>query len=496
MSQHEKRHFKLDSPKKLTLLFDAIEVQKTYDEEKIKKKFVADAYLGKQLSVAKNDLMKSLLKSLRGYNDAAGIESELKSIMTDADIFFRKGLYKMSYASIKRLKEISLAYEKWQWLHLAIVKEYRVLRALGLRKTTREYLLQLQQEEKELLKKIDIQQELSFIQVEMKYFYFTEGHLSKANATLKKVLSNPILEEAKDMESVRARLEYYQIKTFYYNYFEIDIPQAHRFSSELLKVMEEASHLMEDDVQTLIDILNAHVNSCIVLKKWNEGIETIDKIKKQGNSLPVSQSYVAYSAFGVAYVNQIDILNRLGEFEKAVDLIPEIEAGLNQFAKQVKAEHYLMFYQNLSYSCFGAGRYKESIKWLNKLFTISGANSRNDIMCAGHIMSLMVHYELGNEEIIPYVAKTAYRILLKNNKMFEPEQILLRFIRKELAVSIYDKKKLTESFKKLLEELKPLQSTLAENMLFDELHVITWLESKIENRPFAEKIKEKITVEQ
>ena len=95
LNKNEKRYFRLLSglhagEKKFLLLFDAVDSQKEYDEETIKKKFRKEKFI-RQLTFTKNYLYKSILKSLESYHSSA--DSEIKNLLHRVEILFEKGLY-------------------------------------------------------------------------------------------------------------------------------------------------------------------------------------------------------------------------------------------------------------------------------------------------------------------------------------------------------------------------------------------------------------------
>ena len=98
LTKQEKRYFKLHASRhvigkenKYVKLFDAIDQQKEYNEERIKKKF-NHAPITRQLHVAKNYLYHLLLDSLRSYHESKS-EDKFFTLLRNAQLLFNKGLY-------------------------------------------------------------------------------------------------------------------------------------------------------------------------------------------------------------------------------------------------------------------------------------------------------------------------------------------------------------------------------------------------------------------
>src|SRR3989344_6134145 len=94
LNKQEKRYFQLFSgmhrdESTYTLLFDFINKQKEYDEVAIKKHFSSEKFI-EQLPVAKHNLYKAILKSMRQYHSAHSLELILKDLLFSVEFQFEK----------------------------------------------------------------------------------------------------------------------------------------------------------------------------------------------------------------------------------------------------------------------------------------------------------------------------------------------------------------------------------------------------------------------
>ena len=86
--------------------------------------------------------------------------------------------------------------------------------------------------------------------------------------------------------------------------------------------------------------------------------------------------------------------------------------------------------------------------------------------------------------------KSMYRFLYKQQRLFKFEHTLIIFLKKQSTV-YFNKKKLKTLFIDLMNQFRKLEKDPFEKNAFEYFDFISWLESKIENRPFAEVLKEK-----
>jgi len=125
---------------------------------------------------------------------------------------------------------------------------------------------------------------------------------------------------------------------------------------------------------------------------------------------------------------------------------------------------------------------------LNKIIENKNLSMREDLMCFARILNLVAHYEASMDYHLEIQLKSTYKFLLKMNDLHEVQREIIKFL-KNLG-SIYPHQ-LKSEFKKLLACLKTYEDHPYEKRAFLYLDIISWLESKIENKSVAEVIQEK-----
>ena len=100
LTKSEKRYFKIDTQKQgdnknFIVLFDLIEAQDEYDEEKLKLKLKDNFEIIKNIGSYKNYLFESILECLQNYNNYDSIANKLNKLLSKIKILESKGLYKI-----------------------------------------------------------------------------------------------------------------------------------------------------------------------------------------------------------------------------------------------------------------------------------------------------------------------------------------------------------------------------------------------------------------
>ena len=104
---------------------------------------------------------------------------------------------------------------------------------------------------------------------------------------------------------------------------------------------------------------------------------------------------------------------------------------------------------------------------------------------------MVAHYEAGFDYHLETHLRETYKFLIKMNDLHEVQKAMIRFVRS--LGDIYPHE-LKAAFVKLHKELKQYEDDPYERRAFLYLDILSWLESKIENRPVGEIIREKAKV--
>jgi len=137
---------------------------------------------------------------------------------------------------------------------------------------------------------------------------------------------------------------------------------------------------------------------------------------------------------------------------------------------------------------FGAGEYLKAIDYLHKIINDNQQGLRNDLQCYARLMHLICHYEIGNEEILESLIKSVYRFFARMKNLTIVEEAIFTFLRHSFTVNA---KLLKPELEQFLKKIKHLEKNRFETRSFAYLDVISWVESKVYEKPMEEIIHEK-----
>ena len=111
------------------------------------------------------------------------------------------------------------------------------------------------------------------------------------------------------------------------------------------------------------------------------------------------------------------------------------------------------------------------------------------LLTFARLVNLIIHFELGNYDLLEYTIKSTKRFVDKNQRNYQFENVFLKNIKKVVrAKNPDDTTKLFYQFKTDLVKVMEDQYELAASRYFD---FMTWLDTKIHKKSYADLLKTK-----
>ena len=176
-----------------------------------------------------------------------------------------------------------------------------------------------------------------------------------------------------------------------------------------------------------------------------------------------------------------------GTFTEGLKLVEYINEKLDEYHLYLDRHRVLVFHYKIASLYFGSGDYEQAIDHLNLIINRK-VDLRTDLQCYSRLLHLIAHYELGNYQLVEYLARSVYRFMAKMEHLSGVEEKILEFLRNSFRIR---KSELKGAFRTLLDELKKLENNPLETRAFSYLDIVSWLESKIYGVPVQEVIRKK-----
>lgn len=497
LTKAEKRYFKLHVTKqkageetKFLKLFDLIDKQKEYNEAKILEK--ETSIKSQQLSNLKAHLYRQILQNLRNLNTDEDIDLKVHELIDFATILYNKCLYDQCVKMLEKAKSMAEKYDKHALL-LEITEFEKRLVTKYIRSNIEDKVSELIKASDHINEKINNINTFSNLTIKLYSFYLKIGFLRNhkdfelVNSFLYSTL--PVFQE--DKLSFDEKMYLYNSFVGYY-FFIQDFDRGYEYAKKWVNLFEEHPQFIVPKIEMYIKAINNLLVSQSKMHKYDEFKVTVQKLTEVENlpDLKLTEN-IRLLLFKYTSTHRINRYFMLGEFTEGSEIIPEIAESLEEFEHLLDTHYIIIFYYKFACMYFGDANYQQVVFWLNKIINMKDVDLRSDIHSFARILNLISHYELGNIDLVDYYIRSTYRFLIKKNDLHQFQKIIMKFLRKLSSIT---RDQLIDAFKDLREQLIPLNDKFYERRPFIYFDIISWLESKIENRSVQEIIKEKAVI--
>ncbi|SMO40120.1 hypothetical protein [Solitalea koreensis] len=493
MSKSEKRNFKLFATRlegnqdaKFLSLFDAMDGVNEYDEDKILKKAPVKKV---QLSNMKAHLYKQILISLRLMNVQHYPDLQLREQVDFAKILYNKGLYRQSLKVLDKAK--TMAVELMQnTIALEIVEFEKMIESQYITRSISNRADMLTTETVGLNNAIQKANQFSNLALQLYGLYLKVGYVkNKKDLAFVQTFFEMNLPKY-EIESLGFYEKMYLYQSYvWYNYIIQDFVACYRHAQRWVQLFNENPQMKKGMISFYLKAYNYLLESLFYLrhyaKFWEVLNELEDAIKRDQEFLDDNAEMLAQSCLLTNKMNQHFME---GTFTAGLKWLPEIKQFLIQNESRIDEHHVLVFYYKIACLYFGSGDNKNALIYLSKVISTRDADVRSDLQCFARILNLIANYEAGNDSNLEYQIKSVYRFLVKMNDLNKVQVEVINFL-KNLG-TIYEHELKTE-FKNLHDKLVVFENHPYEKRPYLYLDIISWLESKIENKPVQEIIRKK-----
>jgi tetratricopeptide (TPR) repeat protein len=494
LEKSEKRHFKLyikrSSAKedlKIIQLFDALDKLPEYDEKLLLKKL--PGIQKPQLANLKSHLYKQLLASLRLIKASDNIDLQLTEQLDYARLLYTKGLKIQSLKIIERVKEIARANQKFNFLALVLSLEKKI-ETLHITRSSHESVDEMAEESLFIAGHIDRVTRLSNLALQLYRRYIRDGHArnEQEEKVIKEFFKANLPSNAHEIQGFYENL--YLCQSYcWYAFIRQDFLMYYRYAQKWIDLFNDDPRMISVEtghyIKGMHNLLNAHFD----LRNFSKFDDVLEEFINYSKT-DIANQHDNFRTHTSIYINGAKMNGHLmkGTFKEGLALVPEVESKLQEYALYVDNHRILVFNYKIATLYFGSGNFEKSIDYLQKIMNGHHANLRTDLQCYARLMHLLAHFELGNYDIIEYLIKSVYRFMAKMQNLTVVEEEMFKFLRHSFGVSPRKMKPELETF---LDKIKHLEKNRFETRAFAYLDVISWVESKVYEKPMSEIIHQK-----
>ena len=293
-----------------------------------------------------------------------------------------------------------------------------------------------------------------------------------------------------DLENLGLMEQIFYVQSrVWYNYILMDFESCMKYAVEWVELLNNHPNMLLRDTDLYMRgyhyILTAanHIKNYKVHETYLQAFEDFrygNYKKFNANSQILSFLYV--------HTGRLHSIMLNGNFDEAEPVIQKSVGRIKKYSYKLDDHRIMVFYFKFAWIYLGANNTDKAIGYLNRIIHNELNNLREDIQNYARILMLICHYESGNVDILQYLINTY-------NSYFQRKKEINTFLK--LSMDMFSEIKSKGSayhidiIKEYYSHFKAIELDPYERRALDYVDVLSWLESKIQNKSLQALIKEK-----
>lgn len=493
LTKSEKRQFNLyvgrlggNIDAKFFSLFKFLEKLKAYDEKTI----IGSGIVSKQqLSNLKAHLYKQILISLRLNPAHKNVRIQIREQLDFATVLYQKGLYKQSLKLLEKAKNMALDNEEKN-IAYEIVELEKVIETQYITRSLSNRADQLSVQAKQLSQQNVIASKLSNLSLQLYSHLLQNGYVKneKELQFVNKYFEDRLPKYNYAELGYRERLWLYKAN-LWYSFLVQDFLQSYKYASKWVSLFKKNNKLIILHPVFYLKGINYLLEASFLVKKVSTFKEELALFETdiEEKKIPLNTN-TELLIFQYLYANKLHLHFLEGTFSEGEYLVDIINTKIDKYKNRLDNHHIVMLYYKIACLYFGMEKNRECIFYLQKIIKSKNLSAAEDLQCFARILNLIAHYECGLDYDLERQFIDTYKFLLKMENLQEVQKVFLESIRDLSDVFPHEIK---GEFKKIHAKLEVFENHPYEKRAFLYLDILSWLESKIKNKPIALIIKEK-----
>ena len=492
LTKSEKRQFNLyvgrlggNVDAKFFSLFKFLEKLKAYDEKVI----IGSGIVSKQqLSNLKAHLYKQILISLRLNPAHKNVRIQIREQLDFATVLYQKGLYKQSLKLLEKAKNMALDNDEKN-IAYEIVELEKVIETQYITRSLSSRANQLSIQAKELSQDNVIASKLSNLSLQLYSHLIQNGYVKNIEELkfVDKYFNDRMPKYDYKNLGFREKLWLYKAH-LWHSFLVQDFLLSYKYAKKCVDLFD-SQKLINTHPVFYLKSKNYLLEASFLVKKVSTFNKELSLFEHEidHKSIPMNTN-TELLIFLYFYSNKLHLHFLEGSFEKGEYLVDIINNKIDKYKNRLDNHYIILLYYKIACLYFGMGKNKLCIIYLQKIIRSKNLGSAEDLQCFARILNLIAHHECGLDYDLERQFVDTYKFLLKMENLQEVQKVFLASIRDLSDVFPHEIK---NEFKKIHTKLKRFENHPYEKRAFLYLDILSWLESKIQNKPIALIIKEK-----
>ncbi len=482
LTPSEKRYFKLYNSlqpgnKKYTQLFNALLKMESYDAGAICK---ALKLTKPQLANDKKYLEQVLVKALRAFNEKNSPEIMLHNAFIDIEVLYTKKQYDMCSDLLKVMKRTCDEYDFFAMKMECSKWELRIDAQTDDKTKRYKEIKEIHQAEVKVLEQLRNYWDYLHLQNMMYSKIYRRGVVQSPQiaSEMEEIMNSPLMQDKSKAISFQSMTSYYQTAIWFTlsnskleECMDLTVGLVDWYQKHIRKVLHNPIQYAR--------VLSSGATNLTILGRYTDArrcARLLEKLPHMKGVLLNGSRKTEITRLTVEMNLMIYFIRH--EYTKAIKYFQKTYPLMVPDETNWDTKFYTHYYHVASLCFFRCGQYEEALKYLRKLIDDKGKKKWAESMIGINMLHVMVHFELGNFELVPYLLKSLKQYLLKAE--FQTKSIVL-FIKmfSELIKHPFKKDQIL-IFKKFQPEFDALRIEYVEKAMQDGAGLQLWIIKKLQ----------------
>ncbi len=484
LTSAEKRYFKLFSERHPTKekksyikLFAEVDKQSEYNEAVLLEKFPDSAFT-RHFSIAKNRLYHQLLRSLDSFHASNSIEPELYQYLHYSNILFDKTLYGQCERILNTALKIAQKHEYWAIVLQIAKRKKRLAETDNYQTDPENSIADIHALEQQALTKLALESQLWLSKSVIFENLFRKGQARQPEhlITMQREIDKAKALLNNDNKSLEALYLLGQAESAF-SFASGNYNATAKILIELLELLEAQMDLVKHEPGMYISVLTNLVYVSAKLNRFDEANTYLTKAHKLPEAMISRMNDdLELRIFNSTYSIELAICNLTGNIQRGMKLLDELGPKLKRWELMLSVVRRAGFYHSMCTLYFIAGDTKKALYWNNELLNSISIEKSEDLYCFAEMLHLIIHFELGNHEVIPYGLKSLKRYLETRERRYKFEELFTDLFRK--LSKIQHQSAIRELMTDFSEKVMILEKDPYEKHVLEYFDFQAWAESK------------------
>lgn len=418
--------FRPNEASKKLLLFDSLNAQKKYSSGQTKKEFEEKGYVSNFLAADRLQLYDMILEGLSGFHSKNSLELQLSDGCQKIALLFEKKLFEQALKQIDRTEKLALKAESCGTLINIYNYKRRILKItnrLNEAVATLDKQKTVWQNQERLNQYVELHYNSILLRIKISKARSPEN-LNELN----RFMEHPLLHQLSDDDGYQISFQYWE--TYCNYYFIIDDKENEYLCNQaLIDLIDKYPHFRKNEPLNYLVFktrMFAIKRNLYPDRFW----EFLDEYRALNHGFSKQRLQAESIIFIFSFNYEMDYYINNKEWENGLKILPEMKKGLKKYNDYIRDPLKVTSFYRSAYICFFNKKYSEALDSLKSVIEDFSPKLRPDVYSFALILKIIIHFEMGNVRLMPYLIKTAQYHISKRNRLFQTEKIAIKYLKK------------------------------------------------------------------